>query len=77
MKMSVEEGNAMKDIKVVRVIEELPTLDIFRVHTGEKPYPYVMSTVRTSPDAPLFSIIPSIPIQERKHIDVVYAVRIL
>ena len=29
----------MKDVKVVRVIEELPTLDIFRVHMGEKPYP--------------------------------------
>ena len=28
----------MKDVKVVRVIKELPTLDIFRVHTGEKPY---------------------------------------
>lgn len=30
----------MKGVKVVRVIEELPTLDVFRVHTGEKPYPH-------------------------------------
>ena len=40
MKMSVEEGNSMKDIKVVRVTEELPTLDVFRVRMGEKPYPH-------------------------------------
>ena len=40
MKMSVEEGNPMKNVKVVRVIEELPALDVFRVHMGEKPYPH-------------------------------------